>query len=246
MDQERSDSQRWIRRGVTPNGCEGERGHTEVNTTKGRNRQQRGKLQMAVIADEVVLSPPPATVRRKTLRTNLGRTDSSALAGSLPSRYNSDPKHRSFKVGRYVPPWQGDNRVRTHSSITMAVQMTQGRFGVVLMDRSQVRTAPGPQPQRDPPPATDCHSGFPVARGGRSRVIVDSELGLPHWNAERLRKKKTELQNFRKQNGIDACTIQETHLAVNYRFFVREYETYGQEPESRCKCGVVNKNHSLH
>ena len=30
----------------------------------------------------------------------------------------------------------------------MAVQMTLDRYGVVLMDRSQVRTAPGPQPQR--------------------------------------------------------------------------------------------------
>ena len=30
----------------------------------------------------------------------------------------------------------------------MAVQTTLDRCGVVLMDRSQVRTAPGPQPQR--------------------------------------------------------------------------------------------------
>ena len=49
----------------------------------------------------------------------------------------------------------------------MAVKMTLDRRGFVLMDRSQVRTAPGPQPQRDPPNVTDCDSGSPVARGER-------------------------------------------------------------------------------
>ena len=121
----------------------------------------------------------------------------------------------------------------------MAVQTTLDRCGVVLMDRSQVRTAPGPQPQRGPLHVTDCGSGSPVARGGQSRATGDPKLRLAHWNAEGVRQKKTELQNFLKQNGIDICTIQETHLTQNHRFYVRGYETYRQDRESRSKGGVV-------
>ena len=121
----------------------------------------------------------------------------------------------------------------------MAVQTTLDRCGVVLMDRSQVRTAPGPQPQRGPLHVTDCGSGSPVARGGQSRATGDPKLRLAHWNAEGVRQKKTELQNFLKQNGIDVCTIQETHLTQNHRFYVRGYETYRQDRESRSKGGVV-------
>ena len=117
----------------------------------------------------------------------------------------------------------------------MAVQIDEG---VVLMDRCQVRTAPGPQPQRGPLHVTDCGSGS-VARGGQSRAIGDSKLRLAHWNAEGVRQKKTELQNFLKQNGIDVCTIQETHLTENHRFYVRGNETYQQDRESRSKGGVV-------
>ena len=108
----------------------------------------------------------------------------------------------------------------------MAVQMTLDRCGVVFMDRSQVRTAPGPQPQRGPPHVTDCGSGSPVTRRGQSRATGDQKLRLAHWNAEGVRQKKRELQNFLKQNDIDVCTIQETHLTENHRFYVRGYETY--------------------
>ena len=70
---------------------------------------------------------------------------------------------------------------------------------VVLMDRNQVRTAPGPQPQRGPPHVTDCGSGSPVAGGRQSRATGDPKLRLAHWNAEEVRQKKTELQNFPPQ-----------------------------------------------
>ena len=60
--------------------------------------------------------------------------------------------------------------------LSRAVQTTLDRCGVVPMDRSQVRTAPGPQPQRGPLHGTDCGSGSPVARGGQSRVTGDSKL----------------------------------------------------------------------
>ena len=46
--------------------------------------------------------------------TNLGRTDSSALAGNWPRRDNSDKKDQSFEVGRYEPSWQGVNCVPMH------------------------------------------------------------------------------------------------------------------------------------
>ena len=119
------------------------------------------------------------------------------------------------------------------------MQITLDRCGVVLMDRSQVRTALGRQSQRGPLHVTDCGSGSPVSRGGQSRVTGDSKLRLAHWNAEGVRQKKTELQNFLKQNGIDVCTIQETHLTQKHIFYVRGYETYRQDRESRSKGGVV-------
>ena len=121
----------------------------------------------------------------------------------------------------------------------MAVQMTLDRCGVVLMDRTQVRMVQGPQPQRGPPHATDCDSGSPVARGGQSRATGVSKLRLTHWNAEEVRQKKTELQNFLEQIGIDVYTIQETHLAMTHRFYTRGYGTYRQDRESRSKGGVV-------
>ena len=58
-------------------------------------------------------------------------------------------------------------------------------------------------------------------------------------SAEGVRQKKTKLQNFLQQNGIDVCTIQGTHLTENHRFYVRGYETYRQDRESRSKGGVV-------
>ena len=109
------------------------------------------------------------------------------------------------------------------------------------MDRSKVKTAPGPQPQRGPPHNTDCDSDSPVARGagwGGGGVQSDSKLRLAHWAAEGVRQKKTEIQNF-LQNGMDVCTIQDTHLTVNHRFYVKGCETYRQDRESRSKYGVV-------
>ena len=121
----------------------------------------------------------------------------------------------------------------------MAVQMTLNRCGVVLMDRSQVRTVPGPQPQGGPLHVTDCSSGSPVARGGQSRATGDQKLRLAHWTAEGVHLKKKELQNFLKQNGIYVCTIQETHLTENHRFYVRGYETYQQDCKSRSKVELL-------
>ena len=122
----------------------------------------------------------------------------------------------------------------------MAVQQTLDRYGVVLVDRSQVRTAPDPQPQRGPPHATDCGSGLPVvARGGQSRATGDSQLKMVHWNAEGVRLKKIELQKFLKENSIDVCTIQESHLTTNHRFFIRGFEIYRQDRKNRPKGGIV-------
>ena len=70
----------------------------------------------------------------------------------------------------------------------MAVQMTLNRCGIILMDRSQVRTALSPQHQRGPPHATDCDSRSLIARGGgvgggggQCRVTGNSKLRLAHW-----------------------------------------------------------------
>ena len=122
----------------------------------------------------------------------------------------------------------------------MAVQLTLDRCGVVLLDRGQGGTVPGPQPQRGPNSATDCGSVSPAVTGGeQSRITGHPHLRISQWNAEGIRNKKMELQNFLKTNNIDICCIQESHLNSMHRFSVRGYETFRQDRENRPKGGVV-------
>lgn len=122
----------------------------------------------------------------------------------------------------------------------MAVQLSLERCGVVLLNRRQGRTAPGPEPQRDPNQATDCGPDTPsVTRGDQSTATSHTQpLRILHWNAEGVQHKKLELQNFLKANSIDICCVQETHLNNNHRFFIRGYELYRQDRQDRPKGGV--------
>ena len=131
-------------------------------------------------------------LRRKALWTNLGRTDSSVLAGTGLGETTLMKNTSSSKAEGKSP--HGKDQIFDH----LAVQVTLDRCMVVFMDRSQVRTAPGPHPQRSPSHATDCSSGSPVARGGQTGATDGFELRLAHWNVERVRQKKIELQNFLK------------------------------------------------
>jgi hypothetical protein len=123
----------------------------------------------------------------------------------------------------------------------MAVQLSLERCGVVLLARSQGRTAPGPEPRRDPIHATDCGSDTPATtRGGQSNATGQQKpLHIAHWNAEGVCRKKLELQNFLRENRIDICCVQETHLTKDRRFFVRGYELYRHDREDRPKGGVL-------
>ena len=124
----------------------------------------------------------------------------------------------------------------------MAVQLSLDRCGVVLVDRSQGRTAPGPQPQRGPPSATDCGSEPPPMTGrGQSRATGHQQLRIMHWNAEGVRNKKLELQQFLHKKKIDICCIQETHLNKHstVRFSIRGYETHRLDRADRPKGGVL-------
>ena len=77
----------------------------------------------------------------------------------------------------------------------------------------------GPQPQKGPTNATDCGSDPPLmAGGGQSRATGHQTLHIVHWNAERVRQKKLELQQFLKAQKLDVCCIQETHLNNTHRF----------------------------
>ena len=79
----------------------------------------------------------------------------------------------------------------------MAVQLSLDHCGVILVGRSQGGTAPGPQPQRGPTNATDCGSDpLLMAGGGQSRATGHQTLRIVHWNAEGVRQKKLELQQF--------------------------------------------------
>jgi len=126
----------------------------------------------------------------------------------------------------------------------MAVQITLDRCGVVLLDRSQGRTAPGSQTHKGPTKPTDCGSASPaLARGDQSRATGQHQhhqhLRIMQWNAEGVQHKKTELQNFLRTNSIDICCIQESHLNSSLRFFVRGYEIHRQDRSNRPKGGVL-------
>ena len=122
----------------------------------------------------------------------------------------------------------------------MAVQLSLDRCGVVLVGRSQGGTAPGPQPQRGPTNATDCGSDpLLMAGGGQSRATGHQTLRIVHWNAEGVRQKKLELQQFLKVQKIDVCCIQETHLNNTHRFSIRGYEIHRVDRADRPKGGVL-------
>ncbi|KAK7114177.1 hypothetical protein V1264_000282 [Littorina saxatilis] len=59
-----------------------------------------------------------------------------------------------------------------------------------------------------------------------------------HWNAEGVRNKKLELQQFLKTQHTDVCCVQETHLNSNHRFSIRGYEIHRNDRVHRPK-GVV-------
>ena len=100
--------------------------------------------------------------------------------------------------------------------------------------------APGPQPQRGPTNATDCGSDPLLMAGeGQSRATGHQTLRIMHWNAEGVRQKKLELQQFLKTQKLDVCCIQETHLDNMHRFSIRGYEIHRVDGADRPKGGVL-------
>ena len=97
----------------------------------------------------------------------------------------------------------------------------------------------GSKPRRGPTQATGGSEPSDVTRGGQSTATGHNTLRVMQWNAEGVRRKKTELQNFLKERNIDVCCIQETHLNSSHRFSIRGYESYRQDRENRPKGGVI-------
>ena len=66
-------------------------------------------------------------------------------------------------------------------------------------------------------------------KGHKSTTTVYNQLHtttlkIMQWNAEGLVKKKTELENILKEESIDICCIQETHLKKDKTFQIRGYQ----------------------
>ena len=114
-------------------------------------------------------------------------------------------------------------------------------YGARTVDHQAV-TAPGPQPQRGPPSAT---GGNTKQRVGETNIelthgqIASHSLILAQWNAEGLKNKKPELQEFLRREKVDIICIQETHLSEAHRFFVRGYETFRHDRKNQHKGGLV-------
>ena len=107
----------------------------------------------------------------------------------------------------------------------------------------QAATAPGLQPQRGPTADT----GRPTEEGKRRRFLSSPasqpespaiQLVFAQWNAEGLRKKKPELQEFLKREEVDIICIQETHLTDAHRFTLRGYEPFRHDRADRHKGGI--------
>ena len=60
-----------------------------------------------------------------------------------------------------------------------------------------------------------------------------------HWNAEGVRNKKLDLQQFLKTHSIDICCIQETHLKEGDIFTIRGYEPFRADGEEGNKGGAL-------
>ncbi|KAK7096645.1 hypothetical protein V1264_003726 [Littorina saxatilis] len=119
----------------------------------------------------------------------------------------------------------------------MIVSRSNVRDGVASMEPSQVEAVPGSMPQRSPPPATGSSHPSEIAREGRSNAT--GNFTLMHWNAEGVRNKKQDLQQFLKTHSIDICCVQETHLNENHRFTMRGYESFRLDRAGGPKGGVL-------
>ena len=110
---------------------------------------------------------------------------------------------------------------------------------------NQAGTAPDPVPQMGPPHATGINNGDknrqgPTAKQATTTLSNDSAyLVFAQWNAEGLRKKKPELQNFLKEKKVDIICIQETHLKDAQRFSIRGYEPFRLDREKKHKGGLL-------
>ena len=80
-----------------------------------------------------------------------------------------------------------------------------------------------------------------AVRGRQSRATDQQQTSLKvaQWNAEGVRNKKPELQEFLRKHSIDIICIQETHLKEPQRFFVRGYELFRHDRHNRHKGGIL-------
>ena len=89
------------------------------------------------------------------------------------------------------------------------------RYGIRPILHPQVVAMPDPKPRKGPPYATGDGSVPRDARRRHSRATGTTEsspLTVAQWNAERISRKKLELQKFLYTHSIDVVCIQETHL----------------------------------
>ena len=122
---------------------------------------------------------------------------------------------------------------------SMTVQLTLGQCGVAPLDHGQDGTASGPVSRRRPPYATDCDSdSLVMSRGNKSRT-TGHLLCIANWNAEGMRQKKLEFEQFLQKNNIDVCCRQETHFNNSFRFHIGGSEVYRNDRKDRPKGRVA-------
>ena len=80
------------------------------------------------------------------------------------------------------------------------------------MRHSHVETMSGPKPRAGPALAAGGSGPPGTTRGGPSIATSHKDtLSVMQWNAEGVRQKKLDLQNFLDSQGVDVCCIQESH-----------------------------------
>ena len=104
----------------------------------------------------------------------------------------------------------------------------------------------GPEASNRPILATGASANLQI-RGRQSRAtdLPDTDLTVVQWNAEGIKDKKPELQEFLRKNNVDVICVQETHLTEKQiKFFVRGYELFRHDRAGH-KGGILTlvKNH---
>ena len=146
-------------------------------------------------------------------------------------------------MGRPPAEWQDHEKTNHYAPYpTWPCRLTYG--GMVLMPWNIRRWQCWAPSLKGPPAATGKVNQEDKRKQQAKSLSSHLEtsavpLVYTQWNAEGLRKKKPELQEFLKRDGVDIICIQETHLKDAHHLTLRGYGIFRHDRADRHKGGTV-------